>query len=55
MSFTKEEAAAPVNDHIRKPFRGRIVQKAGAAVVVVGWERRESLPVLRFPFLHKDV
>lgn len=48
MSFTKEEAAAPVNDHIRKPFRGRIAQKAGAAEVVVGWEwggweRRESL------------
>lgn len=29
MPFTKEEAAAPVNDHIRKPFRGRIAQKAG--------------------------
>lgn len=61
MRFTKEEAAAPVNDHIRKPFRGRIAQKAGeqprlwwAGNGETGREGRASKFFVS-PFLHKDV
>jgi hypothetical protein len=38
MSFTKKEAAAPGNDHVRETFRGKNTANAGAVVFLVGWD-----------------
>ena len=48
MSFTKKEAAAPGNDHVRETFRGKNTANAGAVVFLVGWDGEP----LTSPFPH---